>query len=422
MQKDDALLEKAKKLIEAELCWGDSSTWVNQDFIALSKRITGKTSNSVSPVTLKRIWGKVKYDGLPQTYTLNTLVKFVGFDSWRDFVVKFDDDNVTELPKIEHVARRSKILWLNKQVLIILVLVFAGISFGTFKYATYKSSRIIDYTFHSHTTLNAGIPNSVVFDFDATKAPVDSVTIQQSWDTHLRRKVSKRDRQATMIYYFPGFFNAKLIVNGQIVKENGLLIKSHGWVAALLDKDIPIYFKKEDVMKDGKMSLSIDKIKYQNVSLAPNAPVLSFCNVQDFGALYSDDFEFETAVKNDYRAESSACQATDIYLLCKGTAIHIPLCSKGCESALNFFFTSYEVSGKKNDLSAFGVDFNSFVKVRIKSKGGKAKIFINDNLAYMVDHGITRSQVIGIDIAFRGTGSVDYVKLKNEKVRFEDEF
>lgn len=225
-----------------------------------------------------------------------------------------------------------------------------------------------------------------------------------------------------MIYYFPGFFNPKLIVNGSIVKEHGLLLESDGWVSALLDKDMPIYFKKEDVMKDGLMTLGLDKIKSQNISMAPRPPVLSFCNVQDFGELYSDNFDFETSVKNDYHGESSACQMTNIYLLCKGTAINIPLCSKGCESALNFFFTSYEVSGKKQDLSKFGVDFNSFVKVRILSKADQAKIFLNDALAYVVDHSITRSQIIGIDIAFEGTGSVDYVKLKNDKVNFNEEF
>jgi hypothetical protein len=127
-------------------------------------------------------------------------------------------------------------------------------------------------------------------------------------------------------------------------------------------------------------------------------------------------------VRNDYRSEASACQLTNIYLLCKGTAINIPLCSKGCESALNFYFTSHEVSGKKKDLSAFGVDFSSFVKIRILSKEGKANVFINNKLAYIVDQGITRSQIIGIDIAFQGTGSVDYVKLQNQKVKFDEEF
>ncbi|MVN20750.1 hypothetical protein [Mucilaginibacter arboris] len=422
MYKDEVLLQRAKKLIEAKLGWGGSKNWVNQDFIALSKRINEETGSSVSHITLKRIWGKVNYDGLPQTYTLNTLVKFIGYDSWRDFIVKNDESMVSA--ELQTEAEPGPVIngRVNKRASLILMFIVVGLSFATFKLVRHKTPNPVEYTFSSHTTLNAGIPNSVIFDYDATKAPDDSVIIQQSWDTRLQRKVSKNDHQTTLIYYFPGFFKPKLIVSSNIVKEQDLLLKSDGWVAALLDKDVPIYFKKNDVMRDGKMSLPIEKIKSQHIGLAPKPPVLSFCNVQDFGELYSDDFEFETSLKNDYRSESSVCQMTNIYLLCKGTAINIPLCSKGCESALNFFFTTYEVSGKKRDLSAFGVDFNSFTKVRVQSKAGKAKVFLNDKLAFVVDHGITKSKIIGIDIAFQGTGSVDYVKLRNEKVSFEDGF
>ena len=35
------------------------------------------------------------------------------------------------------------------------------------------------------------------------------------------------------------------------------------------------------------------------------------------------------------------------------------------------------------DLSAFGVDFSKYVKLRVESDSGKAKIFINDKLAYV---------------------------------------
>lgn len=74
------------------------------------------------------------------------------------------------------------------------------------------------------------------------------------------------------------------------------------------------------------------------------------------------------------------------------------------------------------DLSAFGVDFSSFVKLRVESKNRKAKIFINDKLVYTVNHDIIKSKIIGIEFSFQGTGSVDYVKLSNGKVNYEDDF
>ena len=62
--------------------------WTNQDFLRLSELIAEKTGVTVSHVTLKRVWGKVRYDSLPNTHTLNTLVQFLGYDNWRDFSVK----------------------------------------------------------------------------------------------------------------------------------------------------------------------------------------------------------------------------------------------------------------------------------------------------------------------------------------------
>ena len=158
------------------------------------------------------------------------------------------------------------------------------------------------------------------------------------------------------------------------------------------------------------------------MSLMPQAPILSYTNVQDFGEIYTNDFVFESSIRNDYRDGSSVCQMTNIYLLCEGTAVSIPLCTKGCESAINFFFTNHTVSGKQKDLSAFGVSFNDFVKVKIESAHGIAKIFFNDKLVYTVNKDIIKSKIIGIDFTFQGTGSVDYVKLFNKNVSFEDAF
>ena len=87
MLTDEHLLSKAKKLIESKINWGDSNDWSNQDFVALSEKIQEQLNIPLSHVTLKRIWGKVKYDSLPNTHTLNTLVQFVGYENWREFKI-----------------------------------------------------------------------------------------------------------------------------------------------------------------------------------------------------------------------------------------------------------------------------------------------------------------------------------------------
>jgi hypothetical protein len=416
------LLSQAKQLIAAKVGWGNSADWTNQDFIALSKRIQQETGAAISHVTLKRLWGKVEYDGLPQIYTLNTIVQFIGYEDWRDFKVKNTPAATIQDVSAEVVSTSGKKAPLLKRIAIAAIFICLAIGVILFIPAAKKKINPEDYAFASRKTIQAGLPNSVVFDYDATRSPSDSVIIQQSWDARLRTKVSKHQRQQTLIYYFPGFFTPKLLVEDQVVKEHDILIPSDGWLTAFIVSPVPVYFHKEDVIANGKMSLSIDKIKAYNIRLTPDPPLLSYWNVQDFGEIYSNDFVFETSVRNDYREGAAVCQLTNIYLLCEGKAINIPLCAKGCESAINFLFTDYRISGKQRDLSSFGVDFSNFVKVRIESANGKAQILLDDQPVFQVEHDISKSKIIGINFVFQGTGAVDYVRLSNRQVSFEDEF
>src|SRR5581483_8369322 len=78
MLTDENLIRVVIKLYEEKTGWGDSTQWSNQDFLQLSELIREQTDVTISHVTLKRIWGKVKYESLPNTHTLNTLVQFLG--------------------------------------------------------------------------------------------------------------------------------------------------------------------------------------------------------------------------------------------------------------------------------------------------------------------------------------------------------
>jgi len=85
---DEGLILQVKRLYEQKTGWGDSESWSNEDFLELSEMIFDQTGIALSHVTLKRIWGKVRYESLPRTYTLNTIVRFLGYRSWREFRVR----------------------------------------------------------------------------------------------------------------------------------------------------------------------------------------------------------------------------------------------------------------------------------------------------------------------------------------------
>jgi hypothetical protein len=434
MQTDEFLIEKAIKLFESTTGWGDSDDWTNQDFVVLSEKIQARTGVMLSHVTLKRVWGKVKYDSIPNTHTLDTLVQFLDYENWRQF--KSQNGNgaivVETLNGNNHNGHHAPFLHPVKKTFgylkIVIPVTIAGLTAVFLIFASKSNNKTKvkinnnDYAFSSKKVVSEGVPNSVVFSYDATKAPYDSVIIQQSWDKHLQVKVAKNQHQHTSIYYYPDYYKAKLIVGDSIVSTHKLLIKSDGWLPIVTQLPVPVYFDKKDAVLNGKMALSLEKIQARNIKMQPDPPFVLYSNVKDFGEIYADDFTFETSLKNDYREGTAICQQTKIFLLCEGTAIGIPLCTKGCISDLDMFFTDYYVSGKQYDLSGFGVDFSSFVKVRIESKNKVANIFINDKFVYKVDEYISRSKIIGIEYSFQGTGSVDYVKLTNGKINYEDNF
>lgn len=430
IETEDLLLQKCRTLIEQKLGWGDAAAWATNDYERLSQKIQEVTNVNLSIATLKRIWGKIRYDSKPTITTLNTLAQYLGFENWRAFTQHHNSQNgngqAQETPA--HVgpqinppapAEKKNFKWL---ILVAGVLLLAG-AFVVVNIKT-KTGTAPDpaaFQFSSEKVVDEGIPNSVVFDYDASAAsPDDTIFIQQSWDKRLRTRVSREGKQHTSIYYYPGFFEAKLVINEKIIKEHNLFIKTTGWLPCIEQMPVPVYFKEAEAMNQGILTLPLERIQQANVPLQPNTPWVSFYNVRDFGNVTSDDFVFETALRNDYSEGAAVCQHTRIHILMEGSTMVIPLSIKGCVSELNFMGND----GKKVDLSAFGVDFSNWVKVKCVFKEHEARISINDKEVFKLDANQIPVKLVGIAYRFQGTGSVDWIKLSKSdgKVFYEENF
>lgn len=433
MDAEDILLQKCKSLIQAKLGWEDSDAWTSHDFQMLSERIHNDTGVNLSVATLKRIWGKVKYESKPTVTTLNTLSQFLGYENWRAFKQENQQTVINDKafqgvissseksPEIK--PRKAKKLLRSGLVGTALC---GGIIF-IFMYAMRKERNEefvpSKYTFSSKKVVSEGVPNSVIFDYDASAAPVDCVYIQQSWDQRLRTKVSRDEHQHTSIYYTPGFFQAKLVIDNEIVKEHSLWITSKDWMAIVKQDPVPVYFKDKDFRKSGMLSLPIARLEENNIPFQPQPPWTSYYNVKDFGDVRTDDFIFETLVRSDYKEGAGVCQLANIVLLLEGAVIVIPLSIKGCISDLFLTFDEQGFDGKKTDLSAFGCDPSNWVKVRCEGKNNKGRIFIDEHLAFEGQLNASK-KIVGMIFRFQGTGSVDEVSLTSSEGKrfFYDSF
>jgi len=416
MTNEASYIVKCRELIEGKLAWGNSENWQNQDFEALSEKIFEETNTSLSTSTLKRIWGKVKYDSSPNVGTLNALAQFVGYENWRAFKThSFQLQNES----IEPVANSSTVIigkkYNSKNALIgllVLSLVFVFIFWAFRKTAKTLVFQNVHFT---STPVTLGLPNSVVFKYDASKSNADSVFIQQSWDNRRRYKVDKNAHEFVSTYYLPGLFRAKLILNDSIVKEHDLLIETDGWLGAIDKEPIPIYIPKNQIKKDSTIGITLTDLKEQENDLKKDVPWVSLFNVQRSNEVSSKNFIMETEVKNTFGVGDGICQQTNIVLFGTEGITKIPLSIKGCVGELSLVVANEEFKGTTKDLSGFGVSFNDWVKVRYEVQNSHAKIYINDQLVYEGNQKMDIGQIFGTRIRFKGTGSIRYFELKANK-------
>ncbi|MCA0229345.1 MAG: hypothetical protein LCH91_02700 [Bacteroidetes bacterium] len=404
-------ISKLKSQMEAHLQWGESSVWNNYDFEKLSEQIVEKTSVSLSVSTLKRIFGKVSYKSEPSMTTLNALAQFLNYEDWRDFLIKNPENTETPpptpitTPTVPLLPIPKTTLW-NRQRWTLVALVVVSLSIFSFYFLSSKSKyNPNDFSFSSKTMLTEGLPNSVVFDFDASNAnPQDSVFISQSWDVRRKVLVNKNNKHHSSIYYYPGYFQAKLMIGKEIIKEHDIQIKTEGWLGVVeADWGIePLYFKQTDIVKTSVVEIDKPVFDKYNVPLNPTPPKIRLFNQKDLKGIMTDNFTFETEVKSGLSEGSNACQKVTVMLQAKNDIMMVPLTNVGCVGDISLAAFGYYVASNKADLSGFGCTPSEWTKLKIECKRGEMKIFVNNKVAYIAKITNAPTDIVGVQYRFNG--------------------
>lgn len=439
MISNESGLEQCKQLIEASLGWGDASSWTNEDFDTLSGRIFDKTSVRLSVSTLKRIWGKVKYDSSPTTATLNALTRYAGFESWRDFMAARQPAPTGQgspLPQSLPVAappsatrhtpapQPSPAPGLRTATPLIIITVALGVLLSfigarirelilpAVPPSPSETAAATLLKFENRRTSDE-LPNSVVFDYDATPLHPKAVMIQQSWDPKRREKVDPNGKQHTSIYYYPGYFYAKLIVDGEMKKQSEVFVPTKGWKGIVGRSPLPVYLSAAESRVDsGRMGIAATTLEAKTGSPVFSGMWVTFADVHEFPGIAGDHFMLKATVRNTSAVEQCLCRNVQITLLGKESAIIIPLSDKGCISGLGLLTGFTGVSGKDHDLSAFGCDFNNWQQVTCTEEDRVLNIWLNNRLIYTVTAARSIGDIVGLRFAFEGTGAVKEAVLK----------
>jgi hypothetical protein len=412
MNHDTEYLQLCIRLIEQKLNWRPADEWRNYEFTELSKKILDATSVNLSPTTLKRIFGKLKYESLPSSVTLNALAAFLGYASWMNFKSK---QPLKKQEPGKTTTTRKKFLLQHKvwpmtaaAAIIVVILAFTFLS-GKSVHPLKNEKEII---FTSKPLAN-GLPNSVVFNVDLKGNTPNKIVIQQSWDSTRTVTLHPGQKEATGIYYTPGYFRAKLILDGKIIKEHDLFIRSDNWMATIDHLPIPTYIKKDDLLLKDDMTVSENILK--EIKKITEPTWLTYHLVKPFGDLQSDNFTLESSIKNTFAEGPAVCKTAKIFVLCSKGAFIIPFTIPGCIGEINLMANDHYLDGNSNDLSSFSADLSDWANIKVEVKNRVMKIFLNDKLVRQETYKEDAGEVVGLRFSFLGAGTVKNVRLMNGK-------
>ncbi|OJJ21740.1 hypothetical protein BKI52_14660 [marine bacterium AO1-C] len=426
-------LKELKKAIEQKSGWGDSGQWTTQDFQALNEAILEATKINISVTTLKRVLGKVQYNAQPRVSTLDALSQFLGYEGWRSFKRTISaNDQATNTSEKSH---RHSVFRFSYKMLLGIVLILGGIGaiialmnqpkekMNTSEQPQTNARLITNATHFSVKKISKGLPNTVVFDFGVEESKAQKVQIQQSWDPSKRISVQPGQQQATCMYYYPGFYQAKLVVDDQILKERDLFIESNGWVAALDGPNgKPEYILANDLVKQN--SLRVSESVQQKITQYKQPRTLNYCYFQDFGQLSGSDFVFETGFRHTLRSGKLICQKVKVSIVGSKGAVILPFAIPGCVGALALYLNGEQFKGKANDLSGFGCDFTKMQHLKVVNQRDLMRIYLNDQEIWSQRLKYSLGNIVGVRYRFVGSGAVDYVRYyrANGEVAFKEEF
>jgi hypothetical protein len=416
---DAEYLLYCRELVAKKLNWRPAEEWRNYEFTELSEKILDATGVNLSSTTLKRVFGKVKYESLPSTATLNALAAYLGYASWMELKSKLHlkKDTVEKtLPVQKRRVFPHRKAWLAGAAIISICLILA------FTFLPKKSIPVIENTeaiVFKSKPLAEGLPNSVVFAVDLKGNKPHQTIIQQSWDSTRTVALQPGQTEATGIYYVPGYFRAKLILDGKIVKEHDLFIKSEQWMGTIEQQSVVTYVKKDELVLNKGMN--VRKPVLSAIEKLTTPAYLTYHFVKDFGGLQSDNFSLETAIQNTYAEGPAVCKTAKIFILCKERAFIIPFTIPGCISDINLKASDLYLNGKSNDLSSFSADLSNWSPVKVEVQNRKLKIWLNGKLIREEVYKQDAGEIVGLRFSFLGAGAVQYVRLldRENKVVYE---
>ena len=399
-------LEAIVKHCEKRFNRGESNEWKHSDFVDLSAEIQNETWVSISPNTLKRIFGKISVDEnyIPQQATIAALVKYG----------KYFESAVSQKIEPQEASKDNKSSYFFKYWR--LNLIIAGIFLLVIG---------LMYWLNTPEQLSGKIrimrtegllPATAFFDFQLPQTQ-DSCYIDfgdKSQPVYVQHGTNK----AAHIYYIPGVFTVSIKMHGKLIASTKAYIESDKWIGFVFHRqnDIPNDFYRFSVKKTGQDSLfRITNGDIFKMGLDTTGVILTrFCNYAPIDHS-GDDFVFETTFRNNYNEISNYCRSTQIQIAGSQGVIRFKFVNSGCSLRVLNILSEKSFDGAKSNLSQFVLNLKLWNSIKLINHNKEIKLFVNGKEIFTGTYQRPLGTIKGLYLEFEGTGSVKTCSLKTGK-------
>ncbi|MEM1136574.1 MAG: hypothetical protein AAGI07_12110, partial [Bacteroidota bacterium] len=428
-------LDKLKFGVEKKLQWGGSDDWRHSDYKNLSEVIYEESKILLSTSTLKRVWGKIKYEGMPNATTLDALSMYIGYKNWLDFKNKTEKgyEQKEEVPISTPPIQQHKPTFLTRKKVLAGILVPALVVVAVLLFL--KSFQTVseevtikipdNFVFELAEEPTLGIPQTVIINMDLTGFEVDSIYILEL-GRNKREYLPRNQKRHPYFCPLPGNHSIKLMYKNIELKKIDFYVYSNNWQAVISNKDagsdkywivnLPTYLPSRPV-EDGFLSVSAEVLKSHNVKVADNTWT-TFYNFKPFD-INVDNYTVETKMINSIKEGATTCQIGIFSVTTEKGLQEVWLVAPGCSKFTHILFGKIGKDGgmldnKMVDLSEFEVDMNKWQDLKWTVNDKNVSVQLNNKEVYSVSYPESLGNITGLKYQFKGSGGrVDYLRLKD---------
>lgn len=277
------------------------------------------------------------------------------------------------------------------------------------------------------------LPQTLVLAYDVRSLGIDSVTVDFSsagreYNHHPGDldRIIKQEPYGRFVYPFwkPADCIIRLIAREQVVATLRHTTQTDGWIGWTAD---PINgttqaLPQRQIQNAGQLHVPASARRGQS------GDYYSHLVCQHPFNLDADEMDWQVRLKNPFNEGGISCFEPAISAQWGGgeqQLLTMQTSRPGCGAGTFIKFGDTLLRNGEHDLSRLSTDFESWHTLRIVTKNRVAQFFVDGQLAFRYAYSDNLALIQSLHIAFKGSGSVDWVRLANSRtgqVLYQNDF